>query len=78
MRFIHMADVHLGVQPDKGKPWSEARQQEIKDTFVKVIENAEAKQVDLLLIAGDLFHMPPSEGMLRIISFPNLQRRRQS
>ena len=34
MKFIHMADVHLGVQPDKGKPWSEARQQEIKDTFV--------------------------------------------
>ena len=59
MRFIHMADVHLGVQPDKGKPWSEARQQEIKDTFVKVIENAEAKQVDLLLIAGDLFHRQP-------------------
>ena len=69
MKFIHMADVHLGVQPDKGKPWSEARQQEIKDTFVKVIENAEAKQVDLLLIAGNLFHMPPSEGMLRDVDY---------
>lgn len=69
MKFIHMADVHLGVQPDKGKPWSEARQQEIKDTFVKVIEDAEAKQVDLLLIAGDLFHMPPSEGMLRDVDY---------
>lgn len=69
MKFIHMADVHLGVQPDKGKPWSEARQQEIKDTFVKVIENAEEKQVDLLLIAGNLFHMPPSEGMLRDVDY---------
>lgn len=69
MKFIHMADVHLGVQPDKGKPWSKDRAQEIKDTFIKVIEDAEAKQVDLLLIAGDLFHMPPSEGMLRDVDY---------
>ncbi|MDE6760416.1 MAG: DNA repair exonuclease [Lachnospiraceae bacterium] len=69
MKFIHMADVHLGVQPDKGKPWSEDREKEIKDTFVKVVEDAEEKQIDLLLIAGDLFHMPPSEGMLRDVDY---------
>ena len=69
MKFIHMADAHLGIQPDKGKPWSEAREQEIKETFVKVIEDAEAAKVDLLLIAGDLFHMPPSEGMLRDVDY---------
>lgn len=69
MKFIHMADVHLGVQPDKGKPWSEDREKEIKDTFVKVIETAEQQQIDLLMIAGDLFHMPPSEGMLRDVDY---------
>ena len=69
MKFIHMADVHLGVQPDKGKKWSEAREQEIKETFVRVIEDAEANHVDLLLIAGDLFHMPPSDGMLRDVDY---------
>lgn len=69
MKFIHMADVHLGVQPDKGKPWSEDRAKEIKDTFVKVIERAEEQQIDLLMIAGDLFHMPPSEGMLRDVDY---------
>lgn len=69
MKFIHLADVHLGVQPDKGRPWSESRAQEIKDTFVKVVEDAESKQVDLLLIAGDLFHMPPSEGMIRDVDY---------
>lgn len=69
MKFIHMADAHLGMQPDKGKPWSEDREQEIKQTFVKVVEDAEARQVDLLLIAGDLFHMPPSEGMLRDVDY---------
>lgn len=69
MKFIHMADAHLGVQPDKGRPWSEAREKEIKETFVKVVEDAEEKQVDLLLIAGDLFHMPPSEGMIRDVDY---------
>lgn len=69
MKFIHMADVHLGVVPDKGRFWSEAREQEIKDTFVKVVEEAQAKQVDLILIAGNLFHMPPSEGMIRDVDY---------
>lgn len=69
MKFIHMADVHLGVQPDKGRPWSEDRAREIKETFVKVVEHAEEKKVDLLLIAGDLFHMPPSEGMIRDVDY---------
>lgn len=69
MKFIHMADVHLGIAPDKGKAWSEAREQEIKDTFVKVIETAQEKQVDLILIAGNLFHVPPSEGMIRDVDY---------
>lgn len=69
MKFIHMADAHLGVQPDKGKPWSVEREKEIKETFVKVVEDAEEKRVDLLLIAGDLFHMPPSEGMIRDVDY---------
>ena len=47
MKFIHMADAHLGVQPDKGRPWSEDRAREIKETFVKVVEDAESRQVDL-------------------------------
>lgn len=69
MKFIHMADVHLGMAPDKGKPWSAAREQEIKDTFVRVVEDAEERKVDLLLIAGNLFHMPPSEGMIRDVDY---------
>ena len=69
MKFIHMADAHLGVQPDKGRPWSEDRAREIKETFVKVVEDAEKRKVDLLLIAGDLFHMPPSEGMIRDVDY---------
>lgn len=69
MKFIHMADVHLGVVPDKGKAWSAEREQEIKDTFVKVVETAQEKQVDLILVAGNLFHVPPTEGMIRDVDY---------
>lgn len=59
MKFIHIADVHLGAQPDKGFPWSEKRRQEIWDSFRDVIQRVKEEQVDLLLIAGDLFHRQP-------------------
>ena len=65
MKFMHIADVHLGVVPDKGKPWSEQRAQEVRNTFQKVLNIAKEENVDLLLIAGDLFHFPPTTGMLQ-------------
>lgn len=69
MKFIHIADVHLGVVPDKDKSWSKTRAAEITATFDKLLQIAENRQVDLLLIAGDLFHMPPTETMLRDLDY---------
>ena len=59
MRFFHIADVHLGAEPDKGFPWSQDRSREIWDSFRRVIEQAGRDQADLFLIAGDLFHRQP-------------------
>lgn len=59
MRFIHIADVHLGATPDMNYQWGEKRKTELWDTLARVIEEAERKQVDFLLIAGDLFHRQP-------------------
>ena len=59
MRFFHIADVHLGAEPDKGFPWSQDRSREIWDSFRKVIEQAGRAHADLFLIAGDLFHRQP-------------------
>lgn len=59
MKFIHIADVHLGLAPDAGKPWSTRRQQDIWDSFREVLAVAEREKADLLLIAGDLFHRQP-------------------
>lgn len=59
MRFIHISDVHLGVEPDAGKPWSEKRKQDIWDSFAQVIAVAEREKPDFLFITGDLFHGQP-------------------
>lgn len=59
MKFVHAADIHLGAQPDKGKPWSELRREEIWQTFRKLLAFTEEERADFLLIAGDLFHRPP-------------------
>ena len=59
MRFIHLADVHLGAVPDRGCPWSDNRENEIWETFRRVIAGIRENPVDLLFIAGDLFHRQP-------------------
>lgn len=59
MKFIHIADVHLGSSPEAGKAYTRNRKKEIWDTFERVIEVCETEKADLLLIAGDLFHRQP-------------------
>lgn len=59
MRFIHTADVHLGAQPDAGPLYSGQRGRELWDTFERVLHVCEKEKIDLLLIAGDLFHRQP-------------------
>ena len=60
MKFIHIADVHLFASPDKDKPWGEHRTQEIEETFDRVLKDCNEKDIDLLLIAGNLFDRSPS------------------
>ena len=69
MRFIHIADVHLGAVPDSGCPWSALREKEIWETFKKVISLAGKEKIDLLLIAGDLFHRQPLVREVREVNY---------
>ena len=68
IRFIHLADVHLGAVPDRGCPWSREREEEIWETFRRVIATIRKTPVDLLFIAGDLFHRQPLLSELREIN----------
>ena len=69
MKFMHMADVHLGAAPDAGTDWSQTRKDEIWETFRSCLQDARHEQVDLLLIAGDLFHRQPSVEELREVDY---------
>lgn len=46
MRFIHIADVHLGMQPDAGFPWSEERGESIWESFRRIIRLAGREKPD--------------------------------
>ncbi|MCD7868068.1 MAG: DNA repair exonuclease [Clostridiales bacterium] len=69
MRFIHLADVHLGAVPDRGCSWSEEREKEIWETFRRVIADIRRNPVDLLFVAGDLFHRQPLLRELREVNY---------
>ena len=69
MKFIHIADVHWGARPEREQTFGRIREQEIKETFQRVIDHANKQQVDLLLIAGDLFDQPPTQQELREIDY---------
>ena len=69
MRFFHVADVHLGAEPDKGFPWSEDRGREIWDSFRRLIQQVGERKADLFLIAGDLFHRQPLLKELKEINY---------
>lgn len=59
MRFIHIADLHLGSSPEAEFSWGENRAEELWDSLAAVIDACNEKKIDLLLIAGDLFDHPP-------------------
>ena len=59
LRFFHVADVHLGMEPDLGCPWSKRRQEEIWESFRRLVDRVREEKPEMLLIAGDLFHRQP-------------------
>ncbi|MEY8516379.1 metallophosphoesterase [Lachnospiraceae bacterium 29-84] len=69
MKFIHIADVHLGAKPDRGKPWAREREDHSWQAFTNVITKAKEEQVQLLLIAGNLYHRQPLLQELKAVDY---------
>lgn len=59
MKFIHIADVHLGANPSSGSAYSANRGKEIWNSLTRVVKACKEEKAELLLIAGDLFHRQP-------------------
>lgn len=57
MKFIHMADVHLGSKMEAKLPLEKAKQRraELRSAFLRSAEFAEREGVKVVVIAGDLF-----------------------
>lgn len=69
MKFIHIADVHLGAVPDSNMPWGSEREKEIWQSLQNVITACNDNKVELLLIAGDLFHRQPLVRELKEVNY---------
>ncbi len=65
MRFIHTADLHIGAKPDADRAWGPAREDAVRHALERFADICGQEEADLLLIAGDLFHFPPTEAMLK-------------
>ena len=65
MRFVHLADVHLGRKVDIDRSWGANASQEIYDTFSRLVDYVEVNPVDFIFITGDLFDHVPTKDELR-------------
>ncbi len=64
MKFLHIADVHLGS-------WKEPKIRDLNtQAFVSAIDNAIQKNADFVLLSGDLFNtsIPPIESLKTAVS----------
>lgn len=64
IKFCHTADLHLGKQFNLGDDFSQRRIREAFDSFLDILEKCRIKNIDILLIAGDLFEARPSQKLL--------------
>ena len=69
MKFIHIADIHLGAVPDSDMPWGTQRGQEIWSSFRDIVRICNEEKAELLLIAGDLFHRQPLVRELKEVNY---------
>lgn len=60
MRFVHIADVHLGADIDIGSKWENTAKEEIKEGFIALVDYIESNNIEFLFITGDLFDDVPT------------------
>src|SRR5881628_3535943 len=58
LKLLHLADVHLGKPFQMLGAQGAAQRRALEETFVRAVDLAIAKQVHVVLIAGDLLIAP--------------------
>ena len=55
MKILHCSDVHLGKKPFGTKEFSQKRYLDFFKTFDEIIDIGISENIDLFIVAGDLF-----------------------
>ncbi|HXG13793.1 MAG TPA: DNA repair exonuclease [Candidatus Nitrosotenuis sp.] len=71
-RFAHFADVHLGFQK------TQALKKIEKSVFESAISECIGRQVDFVIISGDLFHVNIPEMEVNVFAFEQLRRLKEA
>lgn len=66
IKVLHTGDIHLGYDFDGDYEYGRIRRKELRETFSYIIELCRQESVDIMLIAGDLFHSDCPEVFLLI------------
>lgn len=69
MKFLHTGDIHFGCCPEAGTPYATERREAIRNILMEIVDLANVEDVDLLLIAGDLFHERPTKSELKEVAY---------
>ena len=72
MRFIHAADLHLGYQ----QYGSRERFDDFSKAFLHIVDQATSRQVDFVLLAGDLFNKRTVDPLAMRVAIEGLTRLR--
>ena len=62
MLFSHISDTHLGLV----QYGSNEREQDVYDVFNQAIDKSIEDNVDFVIFAGDIFHVPNPNGMVSL------------
>src|SRR5438552_10016751 len=74
LKLLHLADAHLGKPFQMLGAQGAAQRRALEETFVRAVDLAIAKQVHVVLIAGDLFDSPRSSPALVDLAERELRR----
>lgn len=74
LRLLHTADLHLGAPFTWLGDRAASRQGDLLRTFRRIVDCAIDQQVELLVVAGDLFDQPQPETTLRLAVQRELSR----
>jgi exonuclease SbcD len=74
MRFMHIADIHLGYQ----QYGSKERFNDFSQVFLHIVDRAVEQQVDFVLLAGDLFEKRTVDPLAMRVAIEGFRRLREA